>query len=386
MSLLEPHALTPRESHFLELARRLSDDFASRADVADRENALPFASYALLRSSGYLALTVPERFGGAGATLVEFARAQTQLATGDASVALTAAMNAHVVGGAAEAHSWTEALLERVCAGVIAGGIVNAIASEPELGSPSRGGAFRTTARRVNGGWRLNGRKTWATGGEMIDLYIVNASLEDGSSARFLVDARTLGVRLEATWVDALALRGSAAHDVLLEDVFVSDEDFIPPTPSTPNGSAWFWTAMSATYLGVGIAALEALTAFAQRRVPSALGQPIATLGNVQERVGEIELTLKAAQTVMLEAAKRWSDHLEPREALLPLMAGAKHLCTNAAIRATDLALRTAGGTALTRGLTLERHFRDARAGLAHPPSDEVALGMIGRSRLEGEK
>jgi alkylation response protein AidB-like acyl-CoA dehydrogenase len=193
-------------------------------------------------------------------------------------------------------------------------------------------------------------------------------------------------VRLEETWTDALSLRSSAAHDVIFEGVFVPDTDFVPsasdPVSSALSG-AWFWSAVSATYLGVGIAALEAVSRYARERVPTALGRPIATLPGVQEKIGEMELALFSAQTVLFEAARRWSDNLEPKEKLLPLFAGAKHLCTNAAIHATDLALRAAGGASLTRSLSLERHFRDARAGLAHPPSDELALQIIGKSRLE---
>ena len=161
------------------------------------------------------------------------------------------------------------------------------------------------------------------------------------------------------------------------------DQDFIAATPNHPASSAWFWSAMAATYLGVGCAALDEVVHYAQTRVPTALGKPIASLPKVQQSIGEIELTLKAAQSVLLEACGRFVE-TEPTNTLLPLLAGAKSLCTNAAVTATDLALRVAGGNALTRSTTLERHFRDARAGLVHPPSDEVALEMIGRSKLEG--
>lgn len=386
MTLLEHHRLTERQSRFVETADRLSRSFASRADEFDRQNALPVQSYAELRASGYPGLTVPERFGGSGANLSEFVMAQARLASGDASVALAAAMNAHVIGSAAQSGSWPEALLERVCRRVANGALLNAVASEPELGSPSRGGNFRTVAHKVEGGWELHGRKTWATGGEMIDLWVVQAALEGknlvSNTGRLVVDARANGVRLEETWTDALSLRASAAHDVVFEGVFVPDTDFIPPAAPDPTGSAWFWSSMSATYLGVGIAALEAITQYARERVPTALGQPIATLGGVQEKIGAMELSLKAAQTVLFEAAARWSDNLEPKESLSPLLAGAKYLCTNAAIHATDLGLRAAGGGSLTRALSLERHFRDARAGLAHPPSDELALQIIAKSRL----
>jgi alkylation response protein AidB-like acyl-CoA dehydrogenase len=63
-------------------------------------------------------------------------------------------------------------------------------------------------------------------------------------------------------------------------------------------------------------------------------------------------------------------------------LAMAKYLCTNASIDATDLALRTAGASGLERKLSLERLFRDARAGLMHPPQDEKALEVIGKGRL----
>jgi len=67
-------------------------------------------------------------------------------------------------------------------------------------------------------------------------------------------------------------------------------------------------------------------------------------------------------------------------------LATAKHLCTNAAIQATDIALRTVGANGLDRRLPLERLFRDARAGLMHPPQDEAALELIGRSAIADEE
>jgi alkylation response protein AidB-like acyl-CoA dehydrogenase len=391
VSLLEYHHLTERERKFVTMADDLATTHRSRADAFDRQNELPLESYRELKVSGYASLTVPERFGGLGASLLEFALAHSRLSMGDASVALGAAMNAHVLGSANEANSWPEALLEHIGHEVVTrGALINAIASEPELGSPSRGGAFRTVAHKVEGGWEITGRKTWATGGEMMDFFVVHASLEgknlSANTGKMIVPATSPGFRLESTWTDALAMRSSAAHDAVLENVFVPDELFIPPAPSDPNSSAWFWSSMAATYLGVGWAALLEMTRYAKTRIPSALGKPISSLENVQRNIGEMELSLKSAQLLLLEATGRWSANLEAsiedRASLLPALAGAKHACTNAAIHVTDLALRTAGGGSLTRATSLERHFRDARAGLAHPPSDDLALAMIGRARI----
>lgn len=389
MSLLEYGHLTDRERKFVTMADDLAASHRARADAFDRQNELPLESYRELKASGYASLTVPERFGGLGASLLEFVLAHTRLAMGDASVALGAAMNAHVLGSANEANSWPEALLEKINREVVSrGALINAIASEPEMGSPSRGGAFRTVAHKVEGGWEITGRKTWATGGEMMDFFVVHASLEGEhtGTGKMIVPATSPGFCLESTWTDALAMRSSAAHDAVLENVFVPDELFIPPTPSDPNSSAWFWSSMAATYLGVGWATLLEMTRYSKSRVPSALGKPISSLENVQRNIGEMELSLKSAQLLLLEATGRWSANIEAstetRASLLPALAGAKYACTNAAIHVTDLALRTAGGGSLTRATSLERHFRDARAGLAHPPSDDLALAMIGRARL----
>ena len=390
MSLLEPPHTTARQAQFNALADELASGNRDHADAHDRAGTLPTEGFAALKASPYPALTLPQRHGGAGANLLEFVTAHSRLSRGDAAVALAAAMNAHVIGSAGESGSWGEPILERI-GGDIArrGALVNAIASEPELGSPSRGAHFRTVAHKVEGGWEISGRKTWATGGDAIGWFVVHAALEGKNlavgSGKLLVNPKSPGFRFEATWVDALALRSSGAHDAVLDNVFVPDGLFVPPDgpPAEPTGSAWFWSAMSATYLGVGIAALEACTRYALERAPTALGQPIASLEGVQRRIGEIELELFAAQTALFETASRWVGAPEARASMLPLVAGAKLLCTNAAVRASDLALRVSGGAALTRATALERHFRDARAGLAHPPHDDATLTMIGQQRLE---
>ncbi len=393
MGLLEFYNLTARQTEFVLLAKHLALSMASRAGVFDRSGELPISSFTELKHSSYPKLTVPEAFGGLGANLLEFVLAQICLAQGDAAVALTAAMNAHVIGGVAESGAWSLEISNRIFKEVVSrGALINALASEPELGSPSRGGAFRTVAEKVAGGWRLSGRKNWTTGGTCLDFFMVHASLTGTPTGqitgvleptgRMIVPVGADGVRFEKTWLDALSLRSSAADDVVFDHVFVPDSDFIMPTASSSSGTAWFWAAMSATYLGIGIAALDEVVRYTKTRIPTALGQPISSLAGVQQKIGLIELTLKAAQTILLETSERWVT-TDSRDVLLPALAGAKYLCTNAAVTATDLALRVAGGNALTRVLSLERHFRDARAGLVHPPNDETALEMIGRARLE---
>jgi alkylation response protein AidB-like acyl-CoA dehydrogenase len=105
----------------------------------------------------------------------------------------------------------------------------------------------------------------------------------------------------------------------------------------------------------------------------------------IQRRIGEMQTTLTAARAALHQVARAWAEQPELRLTLTPQIAAAKYLCTNAAIDASDQALRIAGGAGLTRRLPLERFYRDVRAGLTHPPSDDAALEMVGRAALDAQ-
>jgi uncharacterized membrane protein len=137
---------------------------------------------------------------------------------------------------------------------------------------------------------------------------------------------------------------------------------------------------LAAVYLGIGQAALDAVVHYAKTRVPTALGKPIATLPLIQRRIGEASIPLQTARALLHDVAATWSNDPAARLTLGPRIAAAKYAATNAAVVATDHALRAAGGFGITRDLPLERFFRDARAGLTHPPNDDAALEMVGRS------
>jgi len=99
--------------------------------------------------------------------------------------------------------------------------------------------------------------------------------------------------------------------------------------------------------------------------------------------VGRIGADLLAAHTFLLHATRAWDE--QPGPGAVPLIGAAKAVCTNAAVTATDLTVRTAGGAALTAGLPLERLLRDARAGLTHPPGDDSAFTAYGAALLRGD-
>lgn len=378
---------TARQAEFMNLADELAVHAAARATVHDHENTFPFDTFRDLQESGYLALTVPEEFGGRGANVLEIALAQERLARGDGSVALAATMHLGHVGMLAQTRAWPAAIFERLCREIVTeGALINSAASEPDLGSPSRGGLPSTAATRTATGWRLNGRKSWTSLAPALRYFTVMAAVhEEGKApyrANFLLPAGTPGVEIVETW-DNLSMRATASHDLVLTDVDLPADALLPETGARIPSDPRIWGIVTgAVYTGIAFAARDFAVNYARERRPNSLPGPIAELQTIQHRVAEIELLLLQARSVLYNTAEAWLAHPEQQDKIAWQLAAAKYLATNNAIKVTDLALRVVGSAGLARALPLERYFRDVRAGLGNPPMDDVALTTIGRAAL----
>lgn len=367
----------------------LADEVAlvahEHADRHDAAASFPEEAFAAMRENGLLGLTVPEEFGGMGASPLETMLAIECLAQGDGSVGLIATMHFSHVAGVGINTDWPADLKAHFLSEVVNNGaLYNTAASEPALGSPSRGGAYATTAVKQDDGWHITGRKSWSTGSPGLRWAGVGCSVEDEPGtmvrANFLVPMDTPGITIEETW-DNLAMRASGSHDLVLDDVVVPLGYRLPAT-GKPDGSPWS-TLTSALYLGIGIAARNWAIEFAQNRRPTALGgKAIAELEGVQAKVAQMEMLLLAARSSLYGTVEEWEQNPELRDALRSQLAAAKVIATNNAIEVTDLAMRIVGSVGMQKAHPLERYFRDARAGLGNPPIDDVAMGLIARSTL----
>jgi len=392
MSILDP-VYTERQARFVALAAELAERIAPRAATYDRENSFAYADFDDLKAAGYLALTVPDADGGMGANLGEFVRAQGQLAEANGATALSSTMTLSTLGREGQFRSWPAAIREKVFAAAVReGATINSLATEPEAGSPSRGGKLATTAQRVEGGWLLNGRKTWSSLSPILTFMIVSAAIADEDTAgSFLVTRGAPGITVVPTW-DSLGMRATGSNDVLLKDVFVPDMDVFsagkkadPKAVDAAAGSdsrAWGALPVSATYLGVAMAARNATVKFAIERVPTSLGRPIATVPAIQAKIGEIDVALVAARTLLWAVADEWDATQMKRPGFGGRVAAAKTTATNTAVHVVDLAMRVVGGASLGRDLPLERYYRDVRAGLHNPPMDDQTFTLAGRDAL----
>lgn len=360
----------------------IADEHASKHDIAA---SFPEEAFAAMKQTPLHGLTVPQEFGGMGADPLETMLAIETLAQGDGSTALIATMHWGHTAGVGVNEAWPADLKKVFFDDVVHNGaLYNTTASEPAMGSPSRGGTYATRAVKQDDGWHINGRKSWSTGSPGLRWAGVGCSVEDEPGtlvrANFLVPMDTPGVEIVENW-DNLAMRASGSHDVVFTDVVVPLDHRLPAT-GKPEGSPWSYLT-SALYLGIGIAARNWAIEFAKNRKPTALGgRSIAELDGVQSKVAQMEMLILASRSALYGSVEEWINRTDQRSSLGPQLATAKVIATNNAIEVTDLAMRIVGSVGMQRSNPLERYFRDVRAGLGNPPIDDVAQGQIARATL----
>ena len=168
-------------------ARFVDDRVVPQAAALDEKHAFPRELFGELAGLGFFGMRYPENVGGSGAGLMEFSLALAEIARGSMSLAGAAAMQSlmgtkflHMLGNAD--------IVERLFKPALAGEKIGAICmTEPNAGSDLDG--IATQAKQVDGGWLLNGQKTWITSAPLADFFTVFAKArEEKKMTIFLVE------------------------------------------------------------------------------------------------------------------------------------------------------------------------------------------------------
>ena len=376
----------------LAVARRLLDPIVEAADESDRAARVSRA----VVEAGLHTVVLPESRGGLDVGCAGAMRMLAAIGAIDGSVALGLAMHTQVLGAAVRGDRWPAPVAQALATAVAErGALVNAASTEEGSGSPARGGLPATTATSRGGDLVLNGEKTWTTWLPALTHAVVSARVaEDRSGGR--TDPPTIVhvlVNLDAPGVErlpgfeALGMRGSASGRLRLHDVAVPADAVIArrradePDARGSVAETWFGICIAAVYLGIGEGARERVVRWAVDRRPGDGSTAVADIPSVRLRIGRMDAALRVARGTLLEVARRADAGAE----LGSDLALAKLTATNAAVTATDEALRIAGGPGFLAG-PLERAFRDARAGLINPPLEDVALDGFARALVERER
>lgn len=252
-----------------------------------------------------------------------------------------------------------------------------------EPGSGSDVAATATTAERVQGGWVLNGEKTYISNGGIADIYVVIARTGEAPGARglsaFLLPADTPGLTV-AERIEVIAPHPLAR---LRLDGVELPEDALIGTPGKGMAQAMavldiFRPTVGAAALGLARRALdEALIRVAERRIA---GAPLAELQMVQGHIADMALDIDASALLIYRAA--WAKDTGAaritREAAM-----AKLHATEAAQRVVDTAVQLFGGDGVRVGAITERLYREVRALRIYEGASDVQRIVIARAMLK---
>ena len=369
-------------------ARDLAENvFCALAAEIDRSEQYPWVNVAALKSAGFMGMTLPRELGGQGRDFLDAALVVEEIAK---CCAVTARITVEAnMGGVAAIMAYGSEAQKRLAAGLVLDGDKPAICiTEPGAGSDATGMA--TTARRVKGGYVLNGTKHWITGGGVSKLHLIFARVvENGASlgiggflaVRGEADGLTIGKR-----EPSMGLRGIPETEVILQDLFVPEAMALIPGGDPARGFGKLMTAYNSqrvgaasVALGIGEGAFETALAFVQGR--EQFGRPIAEFQGLQWMLADMSIGLSAAQALVWKAAASAPEGGFPDMALA---AQAKVLASETSVKVTNDALQLHGAMGYSRNLPLERMVRDARmftigGGTAQVLRTQVASALLGR-------
>ncbi|MEK5036514.1 acyl-CoA dehydrogenase family protein [Sporosarcina sp. FSL K6-3457] len=379
-------AKTARQKEWLQKLYDKEAAFKDGAAEIDELSIFPKENIQSLVDIGYTSSTLPIAYGGAGLTVYDMVLLQETLASFDANTALSIGWNLGVVGELFEKKLWTDDNLDFLAKEVLNGALINRTASEAQTGSPTRGGRPGTTAIQKDGAWVLSGRKIFTTASPILTYFLTSAWIEEQQRIGFFLLHKDLeGLTIEETW-DVISMRGTASHDLVLDNVSVEASKLVelPDAPSGGTLNAWL-LHIPACYLGIAQAARDYAVHFANNHKPNSLNGPISQLPNVQQLIGEMDLALTQARHLIYSVAEMYDD--ESRRSLLSNEIGVvKHTVTNSAVTIVDKAMRIVGAKSLQRSNPLQRHYRDVRAGLHNPPMDDMTIKKLALSAIEQDQ
>jgi alkylation response protein AidB-like acyl-CoA dehydrogenase len=372
--------LGPEQTEFHQSVERFALTLADDARARDRDEVFDRASWDACGRFGIQGLPAPDAYGGGGADTVTTMLALEALGYGCTDTGLVFSLNAHMwtsvipvmtYGSEDQKRAW----LPGLCDGSMIGCHT---VTEPDAGSDAF--AMRSTAKRADGGWVLNGAKTFITNAPVADLVIVFARSGEGIGpygiSAFLVKAGTPGMTIGKP-LDKLGLRTSPMAEVFLDDLFVPDGDVLG---AVGRGGEIFHTSMRweracimASQAGLMRRTLERCVAYAKQR--RQFGKPIGKYESIADKIAEMKVAVDAARALVLRVG--WLAD-QGKDTTVEA-AVAKVFVSEANVRAHLDAVQIFGGYGYMKEYDVERFLRDAVGGKIYSGTSEIQRRIIAR-------
>ena len=369
--------LTEQQQAIRATFARFSDErIAPHAADIDGAHAFPHHVFAELAQLGLFGMRYPEADGGSGLGLVEFCLAIEEVARGSMSVAACAAMQS-LMGTKFLQMLGNEDIKERLFKPALAGHKIGAICmTEPNAGSDL--GAIATRARAVDGGYILNGRKTWVTSAPVADFFTVFAKAGDeGKLTIFLVERSFNGLSIGRS-IEKMGVWALPTSEVSFDDCFVPIGNRLSAEEGDGEGHlrktlAEIRIMTGALANGVARAALAAATRYAAER--KQFGKTINSYQAIQMKLAEMATPLEVAVQYVMHAA--WlRDTGKPHHKQAAI---AKLFASETAAQVCDQAARVLASYGFAMEYPVQRYLRDVRFTLIGGGTSEILKLIIAR-------
>lgn len=368
------------------VCRRFDDDYWTRCEAEEK---FPVEFHRAMADGGWLGITMPEEYGGAGLGVTEAATMMHEIALHGGGMAACSSVHINMFGphpivvhATSEQKSrWVPRLIsgeDQVCFGV----------TEPDAGLDTT--SIKTFARKVDGGYLVSGRKIWTSTGQVASKIMLLTRTTPKAEAKKPTDGMTIfytDVDRAKLDIRRIPKHGRAAVDsnmVFIDDFFIPDEDRVGEEGS---GFRYILDSLNPERILVGIEAIgigeDALARGAQyARERTVFGRQIGMNQGVQHPLAECWLALRSAYLMAMEAARLY-DAGQPCAAEAN---GAKFLGARAGYNAALQAVLTHGGMGYAKEYQVERLLREVLVTRIAPVSEQMILSFIAEKLLDQPK
>ena len=376
--------LTEEQEMIRESAARFAEQrLAPNSRKWERTGAVEPTVLREMGELGFMGMTVPEAYGGAGLDYVSYALALIEIAAGDGAVSTIMSVNNAPVCAILQSVG-SKGLRQKYLKPLAAGEMIGAFAlTEPQAGSDAAN--LQTRAIRTKSSYEITGTKQFITSGQIAGAVIVFAVTDPAAGKRgmsaFLVPAGTRGMSV-VSLEDKMGQEASDTAQLSFDGALVPEDHLIG------NEGDGYRIALAnletgrigiaAQCVGMARSALEHAVAYSKER--TAFGKMIADHQAVAFRLSDMATQLHAAETMVLHAAAL-RDAGEP---CLKQACMAKLFASEAAERICSDAIQIFGGYGYSRELPVEKIYRDVRVAQIYEGTSDVQRIIISRELLWG--